>query len=921
MVIRPPLWIKDMPSGKRIKLLFILLVAFFVVTCSTYWWIALKYRDDVDSAYLARLGSANALAEAGSALWELRYDFPQFMIGDADSRQNILEQQSTIYAYIENRLTAYSRIVSDEEELNAATSLRSAYLRYKQVIPKFFALWQAGKTDDAIAWKTLTADPFGAAAVQAFSKQILMQRTVSDRMQIESARNVERALGLVSIITIALIILLIAAFNQTIKYHKLNELRATEAAERAREGERVARQQAVELEQIYMNVPIGIALIGRNFALIRANKMISEIMGFLHNPLDAENVSNGPVALQIESLCRNIFENGLPVINYEAVIDEGSSSLGERHILITCLPVTSETGEISSVLAVILEVTERKKIELDLRIAAAAFQAQEGMMITDANRVILRVNQAFTRDTGYSPDEVIGKTPRILQSGRHNTEFYRDMWLKIAETDGWQGEVWEKRKDGTIYPKWLAISAVRHPNGSVTHYIGTHYDITAQKQAEERIRQLAFFDQLTGLPNRTLLQDRLSQAMVTGARTGHYGALLIIDLDNFKTLNDTHGHDKGDLLLIQAAQRLSETVRDDDTVARLGGDEFVVILIGLSTTLATAVGQAERTAEKILLKIGTPYSLNGVVHSCSASIGITMFCRQPVTAEQLMKQADLSLYRKKFEGRNGLRFFDPEMETTMRRRASLEADLRMAINDDDFVLHYQPFVTNEGRIIGCEALVRWQHSERGLISPAEFIPLAEETGLILRLGDWVLESACTQLAHWATHPDLAHLIVSVNVSAQQFREPGFVDTVFTVLKKTGACPTNLKLELTESLQVDHIDNVIEKMHALKKAGIGFSLDDFGTGYSSLAYLKKLPLDHLKIDKSFVTDILSDTNDAAIARTVVTLAESLGIGVIAEGVETEAQRDYLCSIGCHIYQGYYFSRPLSADAFAKSFARN
>ena len=560
------------------------------------------------------------------------------------------------------------------------------------------------------------------------------------------------------------------------------------------------------------------------------------------------------------------------------------------------------------------DISFRRKAEAELRIAATAFESQEGMVVTDPAGVILRINKAFMDISGYTAEEVVGQTPRLLKSGRHDDAFYAAMWASIASTGAWQGEVWDRRKNGEVYPKWLTISAVKSDDGVVTHYVGTHQDITERKKAEERIKELAFFDSLTHLPNRTLLLDRLKQAMTAGNRSGTFGAVLFIDLDHFKTLNDTLGHDKGDMLLQLVAQRLAASVREGDTVARLGGDEFVVVLGSLNKTAEEAANETEAVGEKILAVLNQAYPLGDIDYRSSASIGATLFRGHETSIEDLLKQADLAMYKSKTTGRNGLHFFDPAMQTVVVERVALETGLRKAIEGNQLLLHYQPQVVDAGRVTGAEALVRWQHPERGTVSPAEFILLAEETGLILPLGQWVLESACGQLALWAIHPDMAHLTVAVNVSAQEFRDPDFVLKVVAILNQTGANPNRLKLELTESLLVDNVEDVIDKMSALKARGVGFSLDDFGTGYSSLSYLKRLPLDQLKIDQSFVRDILIDPNDAAIARTIVALAQSLGLDVIAEGVETEPQRAFLASSGCHAYQGYFFSRPLPVEGF-------
>lgn len=559
-------------------------------------------------------------------------------------------------------------------------------------------------------------------------------------------------------------------------------------------------------------------------------------------------------------------------------------------------------------------LADRKKAAEQLLIAATAFESQEAMMVTDTNGIVLRINKAFAETTGYSPEEIVGQTPRLLRSGRHDEAFYRQMWESINFTGAWQGEIWDRHKSGMLYLKWLTISAVRNAEGCITHYIGTHYDLTERKKAEERINALAFYDQLTNLPNRILLVEHLNRSMAASLRSGSHGALLFIDLDNFKTLNDTQGHEMGDLLLKQVADRLKQCVRGEDTVARQGGDEFVVLLSDLGTGEPEAASTAESIAEKILEQLNLPYQIGHFSHHSTASIGVTLFSGNQSSVDDLMKQADLAMYRAKGAGRNIVRFFDPAMEAIVKVRAELEDDLRQAIDKKQFLLHYQPQVVDDGRITGAEVLVRWQHPLRGMISPADFIPLAEDTDLILPLGQWVLETACRKLALWSTRPETAALNIAVNVSAKQFRQPGFVDQVLAAVKQSSADPRRLKLELTESLLVDNIEEIIEKMHRLKAKGIGFSLDDFGTGYSSLSYLKRLPLDQLKIDQSFVRDVLSDPNDAAIAKTIVTLGQSLGLAVIAEGVETQAQRDFLANAGCYAYQGYFFSKPLPEELF-------
>ena len=438
-------------------------------------------------------------------------------------------------------------------------------------------------------------------------------------------------------------------------------------------------------------------------------------------------------------------------------------------------------------------------------------------------------------------------------------------------------------------------------------------EITERKLAEEKIIHLAYFDQLTDLPNRTLLQDRLKQAMANSQRSGRHAALLLLDLDYFKTLNDTLGHEMGDLLLKQVAQRLVECVREEDTVARFGGDEFVVMLVNLSESQSEAASLVELIGGKIIAALNQTYELKDVSYRISSSIGACVFLGHQSDSDSLLKQADLAMYKAKEQGRNTLRFFDPDMAHNVLKRAILDNELREALEKRQFVLLYQAQITGS-QVTGAEVLLRWQHPERGLVSPAEFIPAIEETGLILPVGQWVLETACQRLADWAVQPAMSHLTLAVNISAHQINHEDFVDQVLKALELSGACPDRLKLELTESLLVNNVEKIISKMNTLKAKGVGFSLDDFGTGYSSLSYLKRLPLDQLKIDQSFVRDILTDANDAAIARMIVVLAENLGLAVIAEGVETEAQRNSLTQQGCHAYQGYLFSRPLLVDDF-------
>ncbi len=565
-------------------------------------------------------------------------------------------------------------------------------------------------------------------------------------------------------------------------------------------------------------------------------------------------------------------------------------------------------------LGTIQDITEKKKIEAELRIASVTFKSHEGMTITDKDMMILKVNPTFTRITGYTEEEVIGKNPRILGSGRQDASFYHSMWESINSNGAWEGRIWDRRKNGEIYPAHLTISAVKDNSGSVINYVGVFTDSTDSQAAEDEIKQLAFYDFLTGLPNRRLLVDRLMQSMASSMRTGKEGALLFIDLDNFKIINDTMGHAMGDMLLQQVAERLKSCVRVGDTVARMGGDEFVVMLDDLSEQSLEAAAQAEVIGQKVLATLNQPYRLGRKEFYNSPSIGIALFNNNQRGFDELFKQADIAMYQAKQAGRNTLRFFDPQMQEAISVRAAIEDELHNALENHQFYLHYQIQVDHLQRPFGAEALIRWMHPERGLVSPAEFIPIAEETGLILPIGKWVLETACAQLSAWQRNVQTRELILSVNVSAKQFRQADFVAQVQAVIQRYAIHPARLKLELTESILLDNMQSIIATMKAINALGVRFSLDDFGTGYSSLQYLKQLPLHQLKIDQSFVRDLAVDSSDKAIVNTIIAMAHSLNLEVIAEGVETEGQRQYLEIAGCTHYQGYLFGKPMPIKQF-------
>jgi len=526
---------------------------------------------------------------------------------------------------------------------------------------------------------------------------------------------------------------------------------------------------------------------------------------------------------------------------------------GRRTFLATKGPLRDEAGRIFGTFGISRDITRRKQAEHELRIAATAFESQLGMIITDRNEVILRVNQAFTDITGFAAADVIGKTPAVLRSGHHDEDFYRTMRNTLD---------------------------------------------------------------LTRLPNRRLLLERLKQVLNIDKPPAGHGALLFIDIDDFSSLNDTRGHEVGDMALVEMARRIRACAPGDDNVARPSSDEFVVIVDDLAPEIEQAAIQAQEIAERIQSAIRQPMHLAGLDYQCTACVGISLFRNGCATVDELMKQADASMYQVKRLGRNRIHFFDAEMQSALEDRVALESSLRRAI-PDQMRLHYQLQVDDAGNVLGAEGLIRWQRPDDGMIRPADFIPLAEESGLILPIGRWVLETACRQLKAWEANPATRHMLLAVNVSALQFHQPDFVEEVLAILDASGADPSRLKLELTESMLVDDTEAVIPKMSILKARGIRFSLDDFGTGFSSLSYLKRLPLSQLKIDQSFVRDVETDPNDAAIVRTVIALGQSLGLSVIAEGVETEGQRNFLAVHGCKTFQGYLFGKPVPVEEFERT----
>lgn len=662
-------------------------------------------------------------------------------------------------------------------------------------------------------------------------------------------------------------------------------------------------------------LPFGLLTLDSEGTCITLNAQVLTWMGCTRQELIGQKRFAGLLTLSSQQLFSDYLAQRSPAIFLGGIEVSILAKSGiTTPVTLYAEPILDSSGRLIKYRCVLFSLAERKFVEEKLRIAATVFQSMEGMIVTDENCTILNVNRAFSVITGYSADEVIGKKPSLLSSGRQDKDFYAAMWGGLIQSGFWEGELWNRRKSGEVYPEHLTITAVKTPDGVVTNYVGTFGDITASKAAANKIENLAFYDFLTGLPNRRLLLDRLNHAIETSSRSRKKGAVLYLDLDDFKTINDTLGHDMGDQLIKQVAQRLSTCIRKGDTIARMGGDEFVVVLEELSLKYIEAAGQAKGIGQKILSSLNQHYQLGSHEIHNTVSIGATLFHDGKITIEDVLKQADIAMYQAKKSGRNVMRFFDQQMQISINAQVLLEEELRKAISNDQLELYYQIQMDNQYHVLGAEGLIRWVHPVRGIVSPDQFIPLAEENGLILPIGQWVLERACEQLKAWKANAATRDLVLSVNISPKQLLQENFVELVLATIRRYGIVPRLLKLELTESMLLESVEETITKMAILKLEGIQFSLDDFGTGYSSLQYLKRLPLDQLKIDQSFVRDIDTDGSDQAIVRTIIAMAASLELGVIAEGVETELQRKRLEENGCKIFQGYLFSKPIPINEF-------
>ncbi len=692
-----------------------------------------------------------------------------------------------------------------------------------------------------------------------------------------------------------------------------------------KQTEKALRESEERYRASFEQAALGILHTSLQGCILKCNGRFAEIVGFAREELIGLNFQAITPTEDREAgkAAAERLLNGAPhSVSFEKRYLRKDGRL--TWVMLTISVQRDDEGQPVQFLTLVQDINDRKLAEQRLAAALEALRVSEERYRTafqmsldsiNLNRLCdgmyVDCNQAFLEITGYRRDEVIGRTSLDLNIWADPADRERMVEVLRCKRVCRDMEARFRKRNGEVF--WGLMSASILELHGETCVLSMTRDISQAKAADEAIRNLALYDPLTGLPNRRLLLERLEELVASPGKSVHRRALLFVDLDNFKTLNDTLGHRVGDLLLKEAARRLDACIRPGDTAARVGGDEFVVVLDNLHESPQTAAAQTRSVAERIVAAINQPYLLDGRECLSSASIGITLFDHNHENCTELLQQADIAMYQAKAGGRNTIRFFAPALQTAVNARATLESELRQAIRGNQFVLFYQPQVS-DGRLIGAEALLRWNHPRRGILPPAEFITIAEETDLIIPLGTQALEEACRQLAVWAHQAHLATITVAVNVSARQFRQPGFVQTVLSLVDRTGADPGRLKLEITESMLLDNIEETIAIMEELKRSGIRFSLDDFGTGYSSLAYLKRLPLDQLKIDRVFVRDMLKDSTCTAIARTIISLSGLMGLSLVAEGVETEEQRNQLDSFGCHAFQGYLFSPPIPAAEF-------
>ncbi|GGF65384.1 hypothetical protein GCM10011332_19350 [Terasakiella brassicae] len=697
-------------------------------------------------------------------------------------------------------------------------------------------------------------------------------------------------------------------------------LRVCLLEQKMREAHEALQQQAEFLQTVIDAVPTPIYYKDREGRYIGCNTAMAD---FIETPKSdiigkkATELYESVLAERVSRLDDTLYAQGghsLEELSF-------TRSDGTHHLLLHKARF-QEPGGAMGLVGAVVDITDRKLYENELRLAQTVFETtSEAIVVTDAHNRIQAVNPSFTHVTGYTEDEVIGRDPGFLSSGRQDKAFYHKMWLQLSQNGHWHGEIWNRRKNGDLYAEWLSISAVHNENNETTQYVAVFSDITKRIKAEELIRHQANYDALTNLPNRNLFLDRLSRSMVRAKRHKTQVALMFLDLDRFKSVNDTLGHNVGDALLQEAAVRISTCVRETDTVSRLGGDEFTVIIPDLHH-----VNDIEKIANKILYQLSQPFSLAGHEIFVSGSVGVTVFPDDGQDLEVLLRNADTAMYRAKEAGRNDFRFFTQEMNAEAHEQMVLEREIRKAIKKEEFVVYYQPVVdVKQGRIVSCEALVRWQHPFKGLVAPNYFIAIAEETGLIDGIGHLVLKQVCQQIQKWQNDPVMKDIRVAVNLSPHQLRNNNLVHDIEKMLQYYGISAGALAFEITETQVMQDPEGTAVLLDDIQALGIKIYLDDFGTGYSSLNYLKRFSFDVLKIDRSFIMDVEVDSGDAALVEAIIVMAHKLGIKVVAEGVETENQRQFVAQQECDLIQGFYYSRPIDAEEMSSfchlNFAKN
>ncbi|VAW48653.1 diguanylate cyclase/phosphodiesterase (GGDEF & EAL domains) with PAS/PAC sensor(s) [hydrothermal vent metagenome] len=665
----------------------------------------------------------------------------------------------------------------------------------------------------------------------------------------------------------------------------------------------------VLLDSVLNHSPSCIALKDLSGQFIWVNPCFCQVFGLTESKVigrRASDILSSNIVDELAELDSVVLNQNKSVNKEVELLINGCS----RFFVLVKFPWQTSDQQLCGIGCILTEITAQKVLEKSYGLAQKVIDnASEAVVFTDAKGLITDINDAYEKITGYQRSELIGRNPNVLKSGRHDRSFYQDMWIQIKTQGYWSGEVWDRRKSGEIYPKWLMINAMLDEKKSAVGYVGIFSDLSDQKEAEQKLKELSFYDPLTHLPNRVLFKDRLSVGISIAKRDKHQLAVLLIDLDRFKVVNDSLGHNAGDELLELISQRFLTLGRESDTVARLGGDEFAVLLPELNSPEDASV-----VAQNFIDALLKPFHLQGHNLNISASIGISVFPCDGVDVDGLVKRAELALYKAKEQGRNHYQYFSQELQDAVFDQLEMEDEMQYAILNQQFTLYYQPKISlATNKITGMEALVRWVHPEKGLIPPDKFIPLAEESGLIIPLGEWILQTACRETAEWVKKYDDS-LVVAVNLSAKQFKADNLLETIQNTLKLYQLKPKNIELEITESCVMENVEGALQTMKDFRKHQLKLAIDDFGTGYSSLGYLKQFPMNTLKIDRSFVMDLTTDSDDAAIVEIVILLADKLGLDVVAEGVETDAQLNFLREQGCQYVQGYLLSRPLPADEF-------